>query len=144
MKYPDQNRRKPRVDLVAGDNALRSSIRMLLSVSGMEVHEYRTARAYLTARPAPPGCLVADWRPADMPGRRFCVELNELSRRIPVVVLTSSPEEFELAGSGYPNIRIIRKPFASQILVNAIVESAAESVDEHQDRAPLDASPAAP
>lgn len=143
MNYPDQNRRKLQVDLVVADVALRSSLRMLLSVSGMEVREHRTARAYLATRPATRGCLVVDIQLADMRDRRFCIELVELSRHIPVVVLTSAPEDFELARCMSPNIRVIGKPFTSELLVDAVAASAgAVPVEEHEDRTPLDATQA--
>lgn len=141
MNHPDQYRRKLQVDLVAADDALRSSVRMLLSVSGMTVREHRTTRAYLATRPATRGRLVADCLVADLCDRHFWIELAELSRHIPVVVLTSAPEDFELAGAMSPTLRVIGKPFTSELLLDAVVAFAgAGPVEEREDCEPRGAT----
>jgi FixJ family two-component response regulator len=110
------------VDLVVSDDALRSSVRLLLGVSGMDVREHRTARSYLATAPEPFRCLVVDCRLADMPGRRLCMQAVRHNEGAPIVVLTTSPEDFELAGLARPNLRIVRKPFNGDLLIDTIKE----------------------
>lgn len=144
MRKTDQNRPAVAVSLVAGDDALRSSVRMLLVVSGMDVHEYRTIRDYVTAPPGWHRCLVVDSPVTNIPDHRLCMEVIRRKQQAPMVVLSAAPEEFELATFAHPNIRAIRKPFEGELLVAAIHESAGAGSDNRdEDRAPRDIYPAA-
>lgn len=115
-----------RVALIASDAALRSSIRLLLTVSGIHVDEYRSGREFLTAAPTPYACLVIDCRLPDMTGRRLCAETVGRSGMLPTIVLTASPETFSFTPPVHPNLRVIAKPFDTSHLVDAIRKAAAD------------------
>lgn len=131
------------VALVASDAALRSSVRLLLAVSGMEVHEYRTAEEFLATESRPFACLVIDCRLAGMPGQRLCLEAGRRDRHLPVVVLAACPAEFEFAKRLRPDIRVVGKPFQGDLLINTIEEAAGVDPDNREnDRAPPAPQPA--
>lgn len=124
MTNTDQNTGALRVALVASDDALRSSVRLLLTVSGMKVDEYRTARQLLAARPASYACLVVDCRLSDMHGRRLCSEVIRLAHAVPVVVLSASPGVFDFATVARPNVRVVGKPFPGELLIETVSQAA--------------------
>lgn len=132
------------VALVTSDAALRSSLRLLLTVSGMNVHEYRTAQEFLAAGPGPYACLVVDCQLADMPGHRICAEAAGHNKRLPVVILAAFPEDFEAANGAHPGIHVVRKPFDGDFLINTIEDSAGTGPGHGpEDRAPPDVRPSA-
>lgn len=112
-----------KVALVASDTALRASVRLLLTVSGMAVREFRTARDFLSDSSGPYACVVADWRLADMPACRLCRELDRRDPGLPVVVLAASPEALDVAGLDRKGIRVVDKPFNGDLLVETIAAS---------------------
>lgn len=133
------------IALVASDTALRSSIRLLLNVSGIAVREYRTAREFLAPEPAWYDCLVIDSQLADMQVYRLCLEANRRDERVPIVVLATSPDALEFAKLAISNLRVIGKPFESDLLVGMIIEAAAAGPkDGGGDLAPQDARSVAP
>lgn len=132
------------VALVTSDAALRSSLRLLLTVSGMDVHEYRTAQEFLAAGRGPYACLVADWQLADMPGYRMCAEAIVRDKHLPVVVLAAFPEDVEAANGAHPGIHVVSKPFDGDFLINTIEYSAGTGPGHGpDDRAPPNACPSA-
>lgn len=132
MTNTEQNPQVLRVALIASDDALRSSVRLLLTVSGMTVDEYRTARQLLAAASASYACLVVDCRLADMPGHRLCMEIIRHNREVPIVVLAADLEAFEFVRTARPGIRVVSKPFAGDLLIDTIMRSTG-SVPDHDD-----------
>jgi len=115
-----------RIALIVSDAALRSSIRLLLTVSGMNVDEFRTGREFLAAQPLPCACIVIDCQLSDMPGRHLCAEVIRRSEMLPVIVLAAAPETFTFSPPKHPNLRVIAKPFDTDLLVAAIREVAVD------------------
>lgn len=115
-----------RIALIVSDAALRSSIRLLLTASGLNVDEFRTGRGFLAAPPSPYACIVIDCQLSDMPGRRLCSEIIRRSEMLPVIVLATIPETFTYSPPTHPNLRIIGKPFDTDLLVAAIREAAVD------------------
>lgn len=135
---------RPRVALIASDTALRSSVQLLLTVSGMAVAEFRSAREFLSDSSGPYACVVTDWQLSDMPGFRLCRELGRCEPGLPVVVLAASPEALDFAGLGRMGIRVVDKPFNSDRLIQTIkssLEHGAGDADEVQE--PSGLAPAA-
>lgn len=124
MKKTGQTAGVLRVALVASDEALRASVRMLLTVSGMEVHEYRTAQQLLADGPASYACLIVDCRLSGMSGRRLCMEIIRHHCEIPIVVLAACPECLDFVKASRPSIRVVRKPFAGDLLIDTVTKSA--------------------
>jgi len=137
--------RQGAVALVAGDNALRSSLRLLLTVSGIQVQDYRSARDYLAATADPHRCLIADCRLPDMPGRGLCLEVIKRAPRTSIIILTASPEEFEFVRAARPNVCVLSKPFDVERLVDAVTEALESGHQVHPGEETLtDPQPAVP
>lgn len=133
MTNTEQNPELLRVALIASDDALRSAVRLLLTVSGMTVDEYRTARQLLAAASASYACLIVDCRLADMPGHRLCMEIIRHNHELPIVVLAADPEAFEFVRTARPGIRVVSKPFAGELLIDSIMRSTADAPDHGDD-----------
>lgn len=110
----------PDVALVVADDALRSALKMLLTVFGLRVTEYRTIAAFLISAAAMPQCLVVDCQLPETPRRLLCEEILELDERIPVVLVTTYFEEFDALRAEHPNIYVVRKPFVGNHLVRTV------------------------
>lgn len=144
MTNTEQDTGALRVALVASDDALRSSVRLLLTVCGMQVDDYRTARQLHAARPASYACLVVDCRLSDMQGSRLCSEVIRLAHAVPVVVLSASPGVFDFARIARPNVRVVEKPFPGELLVDTIRQAAGGLPDHGEGNGtPPQARPAA-
>lgn len=112
-------RRRP-VALIAGDDALRSSVALLLAVAGMTVGEHRTIQAYLAAGPVAWGCLVVDYAGLDRSARRSLLELVKREVHLPVVAMTTAPEDLGAVCAMCPNLRVVGKPFDSERFIDTI------------------------
>ncbi|MDZ7840758.1 MAG: response regulator [Gammaproteobacteria bacterium] len=120
MNQFDPNPRNPPAAIVADDLPLRSSIRMLLTVAGMEVREYRTAGEYLASRFRPHHCVIVDCPLAGIPDHRLCRALVRRRHPVPVVLLTDFPDIFHFAAIDRSDIRILHKPFQGDLLIATI------------------------
>lgn len=120
MNQVDRNPRDPPVAIVAGDPDLRSSIEMLLTVSGMETRAYRTAKEFTTARFQPHHCVVASCPVPDVPDNLLCAALAMRTLPLPIILLTDFTDAFDFPGIDGETIRILRRPFRSDILLDTI------------------------
>ena len=143
VSQTDRNPGVLTIGLVASDDALRSSVRLLLTVSGMVVHEYRTGQDLLAAGPGSYSCLVVDCQPAGRSGCELCMETIRQNEQVPVVVLAASPEALKLTDAARMDIRVVSKPFEGDVLIHAIEESAGGGPDDKGEASTLpDAYPA--
>lgn len=110
------------VALIAGDDALRASVTLLLTVAGMTVREHRTIQTYLAAGPVAGECLVVDYPGLDRSARRLLVELVKREVRLPVVVMTTAPENLGAVRTMGSSIRVIGTPFDSERFIDTINE----------------------
>lgn len=108
------------VALVAGDDALRSSVALLLTVAGITVSTHRSIRAYLSAGQAPYGCLIIDYRSGDPSMRGPFLDLLQRGEPIPIVAMTTAPEKLAADTAAYPNLRVVGKPFESDAFIDTI------------------------
>lgn len=109
------------VALVAGDDALRSSIKFLLSVVAMQTREYRSIQAYLADEHNNVcGCLVVDSPTRDAAVRGAFLDLLQRDDRSPVIAMTTAPETLAVAAAGRPHFRVVGKPFESEHLIGTI------------------------
>ena len=77
------------VHVVDDDEALRSSLRLLLKSVGLPTITYESARDFLVGYEADqPGCLVLDVRMPGMSGPELQEELNRRGAMIPVIFVT--------------------------------------------------------
>lgn len=77
------------VFVVDDDEAVRDSLKILLSAAGYAVELYPSARAFLEGNGgAKAGCLLADVRMPDMDGLELQEELLHRNAGLPVIIMT--------------------------------------------------------
>ncbi|MGH1571951.1 response regulator FixJ [Methylobacterium sp. P31] len=126
---------------VIDDDAVRDSLRMLLSTCGFIVWTYEAATAFLEQRPvAKGGCIVTDIRMPGMSGLELAARLKELGSSLPVIIITGHgdvPLAVEAMRAGASDF--LEKPFEDVDLLRA-VETALALREEQTDRAVLRAT----
>ena len=114
--------RAPVVFIVDDDEAVRSSLRLLLKSVGQVPEALGSAREFLKKYdPAQPGCLVLDVRMPEMSGLELQEKLNLLGAVIPVIFITGHgdiPMAVEAMQAGA--FDFLQKPFRDQDLIDRI------------------------
>jgi two-component system response regulator FixJ len=104
------------VHIVDDDEAICSSLRMLLKSRGIPAASHGSAEAFLAKYdPEQPGCLVLDVRMPGMSGLELQDELNRRGAIIPVIFITGHgdvPMAVEAMQHGATDF--LQKPFADQ------------------------------
>ena len=114
--------RTPVVFIVDDDEAVRSSLRLLLKSVGQVPEALGSAREFLRKYdPMQPGCLVLDVRMPEMSGLELQEQLNLLGAVIPVIFVTGHgdvPMAVEAMQAGA--FDFLQKPFRDQDLIDRI------------------------
>jgi FixJ family two-component response regulator len=114
--------RSPIVFIVDDDEAVRSSLRLLLKSVGLVPNAPGSAREFLEKYdPAQPGCLVLDVRMPEMSGLELQEQLNRQGAVIPVIFITGHgdvPMAVEAMQAGA--FDFLQKPFRDQDLIDRI------------------------
>lgn len=114
--------RSPIVFIVDDDEAVRSSLRLLLKSVGLLPNALGSAREFLEKYdPAQPGCLVLDVRMPGMSGLELQEQLNRQGAIIPVIFITGHgdvPMAVEAMQAGA--FDFLQKPFRDQDLIDRI------------------------
>jgi FixJ family two-component response regulator len=114
--------RSPVVFVVDDDEAVRSSLRLLLKSVGLVPNALGSAREFLDKYdPAQPGCLVLDVRMPEMSGLELQEQLNRMGAVIPVIFITGHgdvPMAVEAMQAGA--FDFLQKPFRDQDLIDRI------------------------
>ena len=130
---------EPTVFIVDDDEAVRDSIKELVSSVGLAAETFPLAQSFLDAYdPMRPGCLVLDVRMTRMSGLALQAKLNEMNARIPIVFISGHGDvtmavESIKAGA----VNFVQKPYREQQLLDSINEALAKdaavrsSVREH-------------
>src|SRR5581483_5797511 len=123
--------RSPIVFIVDDDEAVRSSLRLLLKSVGLVPNALASAREFLEKYdPAQPGCLVLDVRMPEMSGLELQERLNQLGAVIPVIFITGHgdvPMAVEAMQAGA--FDVLQKPFRDQDLIDRIQRALAKDRD---------------
>ena len=110
------------VFIVDDDEAVRSSLRLLIRSVGLQAQAFASAREFLDAYDARhPGCLVLDVRMPGMSGLELQQELNQRGATIPVVFITGHgdvPMAVEAMQQGA--FDFLQKPFRDQDLLDRV------------------------
>ncbi len=116
------NHRPATVFIVDDDDAVRSSLRLLLKSVGLPAVAYGSARDFLAAwDPAQPGCLVLDVRMPGMSGLELQEELNRRGAIIPVVFITGHGDiPMAVEAMQHGAFDFLQKPFRDQDLIDRI------------------------
>ena len=131
MKEP-----QPTVFIVDDDEAVRSSLRLLLKSVGLPATGMPSARQFLeTYDPQQPGCLILDVRMPGMSGIELQQQLNLRGAVIPVIFITGHgdiPMAVEAMRQGA--FDFLQKPFRDQDLIDRVQRALAK---DKADRAEL-------
>jgi two-component system, LuxR family, response regulator FixJ len=114
--------RSPVVFIVDDDEAVRSSLCLLLKSVGLVPSALASAREFLDKYdPAQPGCLVLDVRMPEMSGLELQEQLNLKGAVLPVIFITGHgdvPMAVEAMQAGACDF--LQKPFRDQDLIDRI------------------------
>jgi len=128
--------RQPMVFIVDDDEAVRSSLRLLLKSVGLPATGMPSAQQFLeTYDPQQPGCLILDVRMPGMSGIELQQQLNMRGAVIPVIFITGHgdiPMAVEAMRQGA--FDFLQKPFRDQDLIDRVQRALAK---DQSDRAEL-------
>ena len=117
----------PTVHIVDDDEAVCSSLRLLLKSRGIPAVSHGSAEVFLAKYdPDQPGCLVLDVRMPGMSGLELQDELNRRGAIIPVIFITGHgdvPMAVEAMQHGAADF--LQKPFSEQDLTDRIRQALA-------------------
>jgi len=137
MKEKEEKRT---VFIVDDDASVRKSLKRLLLSSGYEVEAFSSAEAYLSNIPvASPSCLLLDVRMPGLNGIALKEELDSRGSFIPIVFITGHgdiPMSVGAMKSGA--VDFLPKPFADQVLFDAIDRAINRDIHERQERSELE------
>jgi len=122
------------VHVVDDDDAVRSSLRLLLKSVGLPTVAHASAHEFLAAWDADqPGCLVLDVRMPGMSGIELQAELNQRGAIIPVIFISGHgdiPMAVEAIQHGA--FDFLQKPFRDQDLIDRVQRALASDADHRQ------------
>jgi len=114
--------RSPAVIIVDDDDAVRSSLRLLLKSAGHVTLAHASAQEFLAEwHPDQPGCLVLDVRMPGMSGIELQAELNRRGAILPVIFISGHgdiPMAVEAIQHGA--FDFLPKPFSDQDLLDRV------------------------
>ena len=110
------------VFVVDDDDAVRSSLRLLLKSVGLPVALHASAQDFLASYdPAQPGCLVLDIRMPGMSGLELQQHLSLRGAIIPVVFITGHGDvQMAVEAMQYGAFDFLQKPFRDQDLIDRV------------------------
>ena len=122
------------VHVVDDDDAVRSSLRLLLKSVGLPTVAHASAHEFLAAWDADqPGCLVLDVRMPGMSVIELQAELNQRGAIIPVIFISGHgdiPMAVEAIQHGA--FDFLQKPFRDQDLIDRVQRALASDADHRQ------------
>jgi two-component system response regulator FixJ len=110
------------VHVIDDDDALRDSLRFLLTSAKFDVETYESATAFLAALPQlKGGCIVTDVRMPRLSGIELLRKLKSMSIDMPVIVMTGHGD-IALAVEAMKEgaIEFFEKPFDDETLLKAV------------------------
>jgi len=128
--------RLPTVFVVDDDEAVRSSLRMLLKSVGLTASACASAQEFLAGYdPEQPGCIVLDVRMPGMSGLEMQQELNVRGAMIPVIFITGHGDiPMAVEAMQHGAFDFLQKPFRDQDLLDRVQRALAR---DRQNRAQL-------
>ena len=126
--------RQATVHVVDDDDAVRSSLRLLLKSAGLQTIAHASAQEFLAAWDGDqPGCLVLDVRMPGMSGIELQAELNQRGAIIPVIFISGHgdiPMAVEAIQHGA--FDFLQKPFRDQDLIDRVQRALASDAEHRQ------------
>lgn len=114
--------RNASVYIVDDDDAVRSSLRLLLKSVGLPAIAYASATEFLSAwQPEQPGCVVLDVRMPGMSGLELQHELNRRGAIIPVIFISGHADiPMAVEAIQHGAFDFLQKPFRDQDLIDRV------------------------
>jgi FixJ family two-component response regulator len=112
----------PTVFIVDDDEAVRSSMKLLLKTLGIRTEAFASAQEFLAAFDATRGgCLVLDVRMPGMSGLRLQEELNARGALLPIIFVTGHGDiPMAVEAMQHGAMDFLQKPFRDQELLDRI------------------------
>ena len=110
------------VHVIDDDDALRDSLRFLLTSAKFDVEIYESAAAFLAVLPQiKGGCIVTDVRMPQLSGIELLRRLKAMSIDLPIIVMTGHGD-VALAVDAMKEgaIEFLEKPFDDEVLLRAV------------------------
>lgn len=129
---PDET---PTVFVIDDDEAVRSSLQVLLRLKGLPARAFASAEEFLSAwRPGWAGCLVVDLRMPGMSGIELLTRLHELGCDLPAIVITAHGDVANTRSSFRAGaVDFFEKPVDNDALLAAIREALDRSAQRVRD-----------
>jgi two-component system, LuxR family, response regulator FixJ len=110
------------VHVIDDDDALRDSLRFLLTSAKFDVETYESATAFLAALPQiKGGCIVTDVRMPRLSGIELLRRLKSMSIDLPVIVMTGHGDiALAVDAMKVGAIEFLEKPFDDEVLLKAV------------------------
>ncbi len=125
---------KPTVFVIDDDEAVRDSVRWLISSINLEVKTFSSAQEFLdTFEPGHTGCLLLDMRMPGMSGLALLTKLRKSGSKIPTIFLTGHgdvPMAVRALKAGA--VDFLEKPYNDQVLLDCIHKALEQSEQIHQ------------
>ena len=121
---------KATVFVVDDDEAVRSSLRLLLKSKGIAAVTHASAGEFLANYdPEQPGCIILDVRMPGMSGLELQDELNRRGAIIPVIFITGHGDvPMAVEAMQHGAVDFLQKPFSDQDLTDRIQRALAADV----------------
>ena len=121
---------KATVFVVDDDEAVRSSLRLLLKSKGIQAVAHASAGDFLANYdPEQPGCIILDVRMPGMSGLELQDELNRRGAIIPVIFITGHGDvPMAVEAMQHGAVDFLQKPFSDQDLTDRIQRALAADV----------------
>jgi len=125
---------KPTVYIVDDDEAVRSSLRLLLKSVAVPVILFSSAQEFLEAyQPDAPGCVLLDVRMPGMSGLELQEQLNYRGAVIPVVFITGHGDvPMAVEAMRHGAFDFLQKPFRDQDLIDRVQKAFAKDAANRQ------------
>jgi two-component system, LuxR family, response regulator FixJ len=112
----------PTVFVIDDDDAVRSSLKLLLKSVNLPVNAYASAQEFVPCYvPEQPGCLLVDVRMPGMSGLELQQQLNLLGAIIPVIFITGHGDiSMAVEAMQHGAFDFLTKPFRDQDLLDRV------------------------
>src|SRR5579871_4032537 len=132
--------RTPVVFVVDDDDAVRSSLRLLLKSVGLAATTLPTAQEFLSVyNPHQPGCLILDVRMPGMSGIELQEQLNMRGAMIPVIFITGHGDiSMAVEAMRHGAFDFLPKPFRDQDLLDRVQKALEKDARNRQEVAQTD------
>ena len=111
----------PVVFIVDDDEAVRTSLQMLVRSAGLRSEAFASGQEFLEAYDGKTaGCVLLDLRMPGMSGLEVHAQLADMGDEIPVIFLTAQGEE-EIPALSNAIVRI-QKPFQGEYLIERLLQ----------------------